>query len=75
MEIPAGKFKATCLKLMDQLQEAHEEIIITKRGRPVAKLVPVSDSPSRPVFGFLKDSVVIHGDIVESTGAVWEADS
>ena len=38
MEIAAGQFKAQCLQLMDQVKLTHEEIIITKHGRPVAKL-------------------------------------
>ncbi len=41
LEIPAGEFKAKCLKLMDQVRESGKEIVITKRGKPVAKLVPL----------------------------------
>ena len=41
MEIAAGEFKARCLKLMDEVQATGEEVVITKRGKPVAKLVPV----------------------------------
>ena len=74
MIMPAGKFKAMCLKLMDQVQETHEEIVITKRGRPVAKLVPIDEPAPQPLFGFLKDGVVIKGDIVAATGEEWEAD-
>jgi prevent-host-death family protein len=75
MIIPAGQFKAVCLKLMDQVQETREEVIITKRGHPVAKLVPVDAAASRSLFGFIANGVVIHGDIVASTGEPWEADS
>ena len=75
MIIPAGKFKAVCLKLMDQVQETHEEVIITKRGHPVAKLVPVDTTASRPLFGFIENGVVIHGDIIAPTGEPWEAES
>jgi prevent-host-death family protein len=41
VKIPAGEFKAKCLKIMDQVKNYHEEIIITKHGKPVAKLVPI----------------------------------
>ena len=75
MIIPAGKFKAVCLKLMDQVQETHEEVIITKRGCPVAKLVPVDAAAPRRLFGFIENGVVIHGDIVAPTGEQWEVDS
>ena len=38
--IPAGEFKAKCLKLLDEVQRTGEELIVTKRGKPVARLVP-----------------------------------
>ena len=74
MLIPAGQFKARCLKLMDQVQETHEEIIITKRGKPTAKLVPVEDLPPKPLFGFLQGSVAINDDITQPIDEVWDAD-
>lgn len=46
MKIPAGQFKSQCLQLVDQVKETHEEIIITKYGRPVGKLVSVNDQRS-----------------------------
>ena len=74
MNISAGEFKAKCLKLMDMVNETHEEIIITKFGKPVAKLVMVDskDSNKSPV-GFLKNTVTIHGDIISPTGEKWDA--
>jgi prevent-host-death family protein len=74
MKIAAGQFKAKCLKLMDDVQKYHKEIIITKYGKPVAKLTPVEEEAPEPLFGFLKDSVVITGDIVKPTGEKWNAD-
>jgi len=74
MNIPAGKFKAQCLKLMDDVHQSHEEIVITKFGKPIAKLVPVGEEASKPLFGFLKGSVVVKGDIVGPTGEKWDAD-
>jgi prevent-host-death family protein len=44
--IPAGQFKARCLKLLDEVAENGETIVVTKRGRPVAKVGPVEDPPS-----------------------------
>ena len=71
--MPAGKFKAQCLKLMDEVRDRHCEIVITKRGKPVAKLVPFEDK--RPdIFGYAKGSLVILGDIVGPTGEIWDAD-
>jgi prevent-host-death family protein len=65
--IPAGEFKAKCLKLMDEVEKTGEELVITKRGKPIARLVPAS-SPSaerpRSIIGSMKGTVTILGDIV-----------
>ncbi len=74
MEIAAGVFKAKCLKLMDRVARTHEEITVTKRGKPVARLVPVDPSPERPLFGYLRGKGEIRGDIVAPTGETWEAE-
>jgi prevent-host-death family protein len=74
MEIAAGQFKATCLKLMDMIKISHETVTITKRGVPVARLVPVTEAASSSLFGFLKDSVVVQEDIVKPIDEKWNAD-
>jgi len=74
MRIAAGEFKAKCLKLMDRVNETGEEIIITKRGRTVARLVPARKTVRRRGYGYLKGRARILGDIVASTGERWEAD-
>lgn len=61
--IPAAKFKAGCLKIMDEVQAGREPVLITKKGKPVARLVPV-DEPARHVFGCLSGELEIAGDIV-----------
>jgi prevent-host-death family protein len=60
--IPAGEFKARCLGLMDDVHNTREPVIITKRGKPVAKLVP-ADEVSRNFIGRLEGIVRIVGDI------------
>ncbi len=61
-EIPSEKFKARCLRLLDEVHSTREPVLITKRGRPMAKLVPVEDEP-REFLGRLKGIVKIVGDI------------
>ncbi|MGQ0591069.1 MAG: type II toxin-antitoxin system Phd/YefM family antitoxin [Gammaproteobacteria bacterium] len=56
MKIAAAEFKAKCLKLLDEVQENGEEIVITKRGRPITRLLPCRDA-DRPVFGYLAGTV------------------
>jgi prevent-host-death family protein len=72
MDIPAAAFKAECLKLMDQVEKTRQPIIITKHGRPVAQLAPVPPGP-RSLFGYMKDTVKIVGDIVSPVEDDWSA--
>ena len=71
--ISAGQFKQTCLKVLDEVQATHEHVIITKRGKPVATLVPC-----RAVAGdwgeSLRGSIQITGDILSPALSVeeWE---
>lgn len=71
MQVGAGQFKSQCLKLMDQVQQTHEEIIITKHGKPVAKLVPIPESSAHSIFGFMENSVQVTGDIIAPLDDVW----
>lgn len=71
--VPAGRFKAICLKLMDEVAASDEEIVITKRGKPIAKLVPMPHEPEQ-IFGYMKGTIDIIGDIVEPAEPDWEAD-
>jgi len=61
--MPAGQFKARCLKIMDEVRSTREPVLITKKGRPVAKLVPADGRPE-DIFGCMKGEVEIVGDIV-----------
>jgi prevent-host-death family protein len=70
-QMPAAKFKEQCLAILDEVDE--EGIVITKRGKPVAKLVPIR-AESAELIGALKDKLEIKGDII-STGARWHAES
>jgi prevent-host-death family protein len=72
MSIPAAIFKAECLKLMDEVARTGKPVVITKHGKPVAQLVPVSPQ-AESLFGYMKNTLVIKGDIVSSTGESWSA--
>lgn len=67
--IGAAKFKESCLAILDQLTP--EGIVITKHGRPVARLIPVGHEGSA-LIGSLQDKIEIHGDL-QSTGVDWHA--
>jgi len=70
--IKASEFKAKCLKLMDEVAETGEAIVVTKNGKPVSRLVPYRLRPES-LFGALKGSVDIRGDIVAPIDVEWEA--
>ena len=61
--IAAGSFKVHCLALMDEVQARKETVVITKRGKPVAKLVP-ADQETDEIYGFLAGKGEITGDIL-----------
>lgn len=68
--IAAGQFKAECLSLFNRVAETGEVYVVTKRGRPVAEVVPIrKDARPRPLRG----SVTIHGDIVGPVLETWDA--
>jgi prevent-host-death family protein len=69
----ASEFKAKCLALMDEVTETGEDIIVTKHGKPVAKLVPYQAKPKCNPFGILKDDLIITGDIMSPIDVEWDA--
>ena len=70
--IGAGEFKAGCLKLLDDVASTRQPLVITKHGKPVAKLVPMP--PAVTLFGAMAGSVLREDDIVSALDGVdWEA--
>lgn len=61
--MPAGQFKAQCLRVMEEVRTYRTPVVITKKGRPVAKLVP-PDEPAAEVFGCMAGTAEIVGDIL-----------
>lgn len=69
--IGVTKFKEQCLALLDRLSP--EGLVITKHGKPVARVLPYPQRPER-MIGALRDKIAVHGDLM-STGASWDADA
>ena len=72
--IKASEFKAKCLKLMDEIADSGAEIVITKNGRPVSRLVPYRRKP-KSLFGIDRGRLEILGDLDEPLDVAWEASS
>lgn len=67
-KVGAGEFKAKCLALLDEVSESGRRIVVTKRGRPVAEVVPVEEAPS------LRGSIVREGDLISPLERTWTAE-
>jgi prevent-host-death family protein len=72
-QIAAGVFKAKCLRLLDEVRQTGKEIVVTKRGKPVARVVPVKDGLPE-WFGRLEGTGVIRGDIISPIDEIWDAE-
>jgi prevent-host-death family protein len=77
-KVAAGRFKATCLKLMDRVAATGEPIEVTKRGKAIVRLVPAGaeEEPRRSIFGAAKHRILYLAPDEEliSTGEVWDAE-
>jgi prevent-host-death family protein len=71
--IPAGEFKAKCLKLLDKVAQDRQTLVITKHGKPVAQIVPMPSPATGDPFGALRGSGTILGDIILPLENEWEA--
>ena len=71
--LSATEFRARCYQLMDEVAATGREVVITKRGRPVARLVPFRRRPGAP-FGLYRDQIRIHGDIGAPIDVEWDAE-
>ena len=71
-EIPAGLFKATCLAVLDRVAKTKAKVVVTKHGRPVAQVLPISPR-TKPAT--LLGSVTYRANIVDPLGESWDVDS
>ena len=68
--MPAGEFKARCLRVLDDVALSRREVVVTKRGKPVAKVVPIASTGAVPIKGL----IVRQGDLVSPVDERWDAD-
>jgi prevent-host-death family protein len=71
-EISISEFKTKCLRLLDNL--GPEGLVVTKRGRPIARVLPARAVDNRRLIGLMRGKIEIKGDIL-STGIRWDAES
>ena len=74
-QVSAATFKAECLRLLDEVARQRRPIIVTKRGKPVAKLVPVDEEPI-DLFGRMAGTIRICGNVIGPIGDLeWTGDA
>jgi prevent-host-death family protein len=69
--IKASEFKAKCLAILDEVERTRQPVVITKHGKPIAKVMPHTEQ--RNARGILKDELFIVGDIISPIDVEWEA--
>ncbi len=75
MQISAAYFCSNCFKILDQVDKKHIDVVITKRGKPIAKLVRYeTDGRSDPLLGVLPNVGTTIGDLTEPIDVEWELD-
>ena len=72
--VSAGDFKTHCLRLIEQVRQERTEVVVTRYGKPVARLVPY-EAPAQTALGHLAGMVTSYGDLIAPTGEAWDADA
>jgi prevent-host-death family protein len=70
--ISTSELKANCARVIGEVAAKRTKVVITRRGRPVAEIVPVAES-ARDLFGFARGAIAVRGDIIEPIDVCWEA--
>ena len=73
--VGSADFKARCLELIDHVKEARAEYIVTRHGKPVARLVPVETEPPRSPLGSMKGTVLKYERPFDSVPATWSVEN
>lgn len=72
MEIQLEQFQTQSLQLIEQLKQTGEEITLTENGKAIAKVVPITPNKTSSFIGYMQDSIVVHGDIIEPISERWD---
>ena len=72
--LSATEFKASCLRVMEDVHRTRKPVTVSKRGKPLVKIVPVEQKRRRPLFGYMKGTFEIVGDIVSPDPEAWDSE-
>lgn len=74
--LPASELKNSLHEVLERVSRTREEVVITRYGKPIARLAPIEPAPEAPrqgIVGSMAGTVIIHGDIIEPIDVVWDA--
>ena len=74
LPIPAAQAKSQFLRLLDTVSVKRTSVVISRRGKPIARLVPIAEDPPQPLFGRMKGKIRITGDLVSPDPEAWESE-
>lgn len=72
-EVSSSELKSRGASVLERVSRLRRAVTVTKRGRPIARLVPIEDEDGPSLFGFAKGTITIHGDILAPLDVRWEA--
>jgi prevent-host-death family protein len=72
-ELSTSQLKAHCSEVVEGVASRRETVIVTRRGRPVAKIVPIDAGEQRALFGCARGVLTIRGDLIDPVDVAWEA--
>lgn len=72
--ISTSELKARCSAVIEHVAREREAIVITRHGRPIARIVPVVEE-RETLFGFARGTITIHGDLIDPVDQEWEAET
>lgn len=71
--IPITEFKAHCLEIVETVRRKRSSVVISKHGKPVARIVPIDSEAAPSLYGSMKGTVRILGDIISPIAVEWDA--
>jgi len=75
LEVPASDLKVDWHHWLDQVSRGLSTVVVTRHGKPIAKLTPMEEGPSPELFGAVRGWVLDEGDIVSPVGVRWDAET
>ncbi len=72
-KLSAEDFKVNCLEVLEDVQSSGMEMVITKHGHPMARVVPAKTNSTTGLFGRMSQTVRIHEDLISPHGERWDA--